>query len=283
MQGWQYWSRRLALAALRRMSRDITIRHHHTGDPLRLNLYMHKGYWYHGRRREAETLALCRALIHPGDTVFDVGGHIGYLSLYFARLAGPDGRVHVFEPGKNNLPYLERNIAGHTTITLVPKAAGAVPGRATIYLENLAGQNNSLVPEFEGLARNAALADAGADRVVAREVSVTSLDLYSRQADSVPDFVKIDVEGFELEVLQGMAALFRQRPLIMVEVQRNQVEVFEVLDAAGYRMFNDRRRQLQLKQAGRLRGTNVFALHGEAHADQICKHFTPPPLPSSAP
>jgi FkbM family methyltransferase len=283
VHGWPHWPRRLALLALRRVARDITIRHHHTGDPVRLNLFTHKGYWYHGRRREAATLALCRSLIRPGETVFDVGGHIGYLSLFFARLVGRDGEVHAFEPGENNLPYIERNVAAHAAIRLVRKAAGAADGVAPIYLESLAGQNNSLLPAFEGLARNAALAFAGAARVVAREVPVIRLDSYAAEADANPDFVKIDVEGFELEVLQGMERLLRRQPILLVEVQRNQAQVFELLENAGYRMFNDRCRQLLPKHAVRLSGANVFALHRETHAELIRSLFTLPPLPSSAP
>ena len=283
MQGWTHGPRRLALGILKRVSRDITIRHHHTGDPLRLNLYTHKGYWYHGRRREAASLDLCRQLIRPGDTVYDVGGHIGYLSLYFAKLAGPTGRVHVFEPGENNLPYIERNIGGNSAITLVRKAVGAAEGSATIYLENLAGQNNSLVPEFEGLRRNAAIADPGAVTVVSRAVPVTSLDVHATQSGTRPAFVKIDVEGYELEVLQGMERLLGHRPLILVEVQRNQLAVYELLSAAGYLMFDEQRRRLTLKRATKLGGTNIFALHGEAHADVIARLFTPPPKPPSAP
>jgi FkbM family methyltransferase len=281
--GWKQLPRRLALAGLKRISRDITIRHHHTGDPIRLNLYTHKGYWYHGRRREAASLALCRRLVQQGDTVFDVGGHIGYLSLFFAELAGPMGSVHVFEPGENNLPYIEQNIAGRSNITLVRKAVGAASGSATIYLESLAGQNNSLVPGFEGLARNAALANAGAGHVVARTVAVTSLDDYIAQTGVRPDFVKIDVEGFELEVLQGMAGLLARRPKILVEVQRNQLAVHELLTAAGYKLYDERRRRLTAKRAPTLRGANIFALHRRVHAGLIAELFTPARAPASAP
>lgn len=283
MQDWRHWLRRLALAGLKRLARDITIRHHHTGDPLRLNLYTHKGYWYHGKRREAATLSLCREIIQPGWTVYDVGGHIGYLALCFANLVGSAGRVHVFEPGENNLPYLETNIAGRDGMTLVRSAVGAIPGRATLYIEKLAGQNNSLVPDFEVLARNAALADSGAGEVTPREVEVTTLDSYVSRTGAVPDFVKIDVEGFELEVLKGMAAILRSAPVVLVEIQRNQHSVFELLEAAGYRLFNDRRRRLLPRHAQRLQGANVFALHDKSHADLIRRLFTPARAPSSAP
>ncbi|MEZ5923405.1 MAG: FkbM family methyltransferase [Hyphomicrobiaceae bacterium] len=284
MQSWRHWPRRLGLAALKLVSRDIKIRHHHTGDPLRLNLYTHKGYWYHGRHREATTMALCRQLIAPENTVYDIGGHIGYLTLFFAQLVGPAGRVHVFEPGENNLPYIERNIAGHANVTLVRKGAAAESGKATIYLESLAGQNNSLVPEFEGLSRNAAMADPRAVRVVAREIDVTTIDDYVAKTGAPPDFVKIDVEGFELEVLRGMARVLRRhRPIVMVEVQRNQAEVLALLKKAGYRAYSERGRRLQQKHAARLNGANVFALHAKAHAVQIDRCFTRPRAPSSAP
>lgn len=283
MHGWRHWPRRLALIGLKRVARDITIRHHHTGEPVRLNIYTHKGYWYHGKRREAATLALCGEIFRPGWTVYDVGGHIGYLSLYFARLAGPHGHVHVFEPGENNLPYLERNIAGHSNITLVRAAAGAAPGRATLYVESLAGQNNSLVEDFEVLARNAGLANPGAGKVTPRDVEVTTLDSYAGRTGAIPDIVKIDVEGFELEVLLGMTELIGRRPVVLVEVQRNQEHVVALLERAGYQLFNDRRKRLRAKNAHRLNGANVFALHAEAHAGQIASLFTPARGPASAP
>jgi len=74
----------------------------------RLNSFRHKGYWYHGKSRELRTMQLFAKLIRPNDTVAEVGGHIGFISMFFAKLVGDNGRVVVFEPGSNNLPYLRQ-------------------------------------------------------------------------------------------------------------------------------------------------------------------------------
>jgi FkbM family methyltransferase len=48
-------------------------------------------------------------LIPEGPTVIELGGHIGYVTQFFSKLVGGTGRVIVFEPGTNNLPYIRRN------------------------------------------------------------------------------------------------------------------------------------------------------------------------------
>ncbi len=245
---------------------DVTIRHHYTGDALRLHSFRHRGYWWHGRDREADTMEAFRGLIRPGFTVFDVGTHIGYISLYFAYLVGRAGRVHSFEPGENNLPYTRRNLAGHANITVVEKALGAEPGRATLYLEDLSGQNNSLVQSYKGLA----LSSGSAVRAHVREVSVevSTLDTYVASTGAVPDFVKIDVEGFELGVLQGADDVLRnRRPMWMVETAGESADaVLALFRSHGYTAYRPdgtvvtRRDELVV---------NTCFLHPERHADAI--------------
>jgi predicted methyltransferase len=73
--------------------------------------FKHYTYWYDGERREQTTMELFAKLINPGDVVVEVGGHIGYIAVYFSHLVGKQGRVVVFEPGPNNftLPTPEHN------------------------------------------------------------------------------------------------------------------------------------------------------------------------------
>jgi FkbM family methyltransferase len=63
-------------------------------------------------------MALFARLVRPQDTVIDVGGHIGYLSQYFAQLVGRRGQVIVFEPGPNNLPYTRANLRAKPNVRL---------------------------------------------------------------------------------------------------------------------------------------------------------------------
>ena len=195
--------RRIFLPLLRRFNLgDITIRHHYTGDPVRLHSFRHKGYWYHGRRREQETMLLFRRLLRPGDSVIEVGGHIGYLSLYFKWLV-QSGNVFVFEPGVNNLPYIRRNVLPRG-IQLVEKAVGDRNGPETFFLESLTGQNNSFVPNFKELQYNVKNAHAGGPAVTEVTVEMVRLDDFINTHSIKPELVKIDVEGFELTVLKGM-------------------------------------------------------------------------------
>src|SRR5690349_9209822 len=89
---------------------DISIKHHYTGRKMVLDAFKHKGYWYHGKQRELHTISAIKNLLKPGDCVIKVGGHIGYMTVLFSNLVSNKGKIVVFEPGKNNLSYLRRNI-----------------------------------------------------------------------------------------------------------------------------------------------------------------------------
>jgi FkbM family methyltransferase len=273
--------RRVALSALRRFQRDITIRHHWVpGARVFLNSYLHKGYWFHGKRRERETMELFRELIAPGDTVAEVGGHIGYIAAYFSALAGPGGALYVFEPGSNNLPYIRRNLApgsipGGAPATIIEAAAGPEEATVTLYEDSLTGQNNSVVKDFAGLIANAKNA-LGEAKVDAHEVPMTTLDARFRAKRL--DFVKIDVEGFELGVLRGMTEITAvQKPAIMMEVQTDHQAIFDRLRQAGYVLFYPSRKKIGSADelGGRL--SNIFAMHEATHAAKIAASFPQKP------
>ena len=71
-------------------------------------------------------MRLFQTLIRHGDTVIDVGGgHIGYICCFFSNLVGDTGKVYVFEPGNNNLPYIEKNLISLKNTVLTKKAVSA--------------------------------------------------------------------------------------------------------------------------------------------------------------
>jgi FkbM family methyltransferase len=260
MAGGKRTARRLAIAALAYTNLgDSTIRHHYTNDRLRLHLFKHKGYWYHGRRREKHAMAIFKTAIEPGHHVIEVGGHIGYISMYFAHLVGPSGSVHVFEPGLNNLPYIRNNLEDIAHARLIEKAAGAEPGVLVMYLEDLTGQNNSMVPDFEGLKANQAYAIPA--NVTEQSVEVTTIDNHVVQSGVKPNFVKIDVEGYEPEVLAGARqTLELHRPKIMVEVQTQHTFIGDLLAEFDYKLYSESAEEIQAIPPGTV---NVFAVPQE--------------------
>lgn len=257
------WLRRLVLALLRRFGDfDVRIRHHHTGDRFCLNAYRHKGFWYHGRKREGQALSRCRVLLKPTDTVIEVGGHIGYLTILFARCANR-GRVYVFEPGQNNLPYLRRNTEGLSNVVVVPNAAADVNGPVRFSLDPLTGQNNSLLTDYYVFEENKSFAYRSDVTCDSDTVEAVRLDDFVNAHNLRPRFVKIDAEGAEWTVLRGMTRILRDhQPKLMIEVTLHHAEVERLLRDNAY-TFSDEEGN-PLKSLASYRG-NFFAMAANAN------------------
>jgi FkbM family methyltransferase len=252
--------RRLALNALKWTQRDIYITHHWVVDKkIKLNSFRHKGYWYYGKSRENNTMTLFAKLISAGDSVIEVGGHIGYISTYFSHLVGPSGHVIVFEPGQNNLDYTRANTRECKNVKLIEKGVGSESGEKSFYEDSLTGQNNSFVKDFDGLKENQKHAIAVA-AVEERKVDIITLDSFLN--DVKPDFIKIDVEGFELAVLQGALKTLELKPIVMVEVQADRENIFELMSSFGYVFFDESGHKcLHFADLN----ANIFCLHPIKH------------------
>jgi FkbM family methyltransferase len=129
------------------------------------------------------------AAIRPGDNVWDVGANVGLYAELFANVVGPDGKVVAFEPSPKAFASLR---------TLAAK-------KPNIFLQNVALSDTEGVFDFfvneQGLSTTDALLPAS-DRSEAIKVAVKRGDTFISLAS--PSIIKIDVEGFELEVLNGM-------------------------------------------------------------------------------
>lgn len=251
--------RRLIMPVLQRINvGDITIRHHWTGERLTLDFFKHKGYWYHGKRREMDSMARFAQLVAKGDFVLEIGGHIGYMSMYLAQLAGADGRLIVFEPAPNNLPYLIKNSAANPRIRIEKTAVTDYTGSAQMHIENLTGQNNSLLDHYSVREKNEQWAYVGVeDQTVT--VPCTTLDEFlQREGLPTPGFIKIDVEGVEHSVLRGMPRTLQNPEIaLMVEVTEKPAEVFSLLESAGFQLFRPDR--TRISHATDAKG-NVFCI-----------------------
>lgn len=148
--------------------------------------------------------ALMRS-IRNGDMIWDVGANLGLYTRRFAAAAGPQGRVVAFEPSPGNLRVLRELLALDGAVTVMPVALSDRPGMATLYLNgDDQGVTDSLVPRTP---------DA-----IAHEVPVRCGDDFLELG--VPNVIKIDVEGFELEVLRGMPSVLASCDLrsVLIEV-----------------------------------------------------------------
>ena len=159
-----------------------------------------------GRMGRAECTAL-RRYVRPGMTVLDVGGNLGLYTLLLSRLVGPTGRVITFEPDPDLFALLQRNceLNGCTNVEAHNLGLGGRRDRLVLRRMIFNSGDNTLGSGGNGLFR--------------REVTVGIVPLDEFLPDLRPDFVKIDVQGWELEVLHGMRCTLAACPAIALYLE----------------------------------------------------------------
>ncbi|MSP13030.1 MAG: FkbM family methyltransferase [Chloroflexi bacterium] len=184
------------------------------------------GWWWIWRYRfemlvgwyEYPTALWIRRLLQPGMVAVDVGAHIGYFTCLFSRLVSPSGKVFAFEPSPDNFLLLRHNLSHRraSNTTFVQAAVADKPGRALLYVSP-GHSNHSLVPGYTGSE-------------AAVPVETVSLDQYlSAVGEDRLDLIKIDAEGAEPQILEGMKRILSANPQLAMIIEINP----NALSAAG--------------------------------------------------
>lgn len=153
-----------------------------------------------------------QAALRPGDTFVDIGANLGLVTLLASRLVGPAGAVLACEPNPALVGRLDGHVRGNRlqNVRIVETALGNTPGRARLH-------------EYAGHSGWGSLSDRGPEGAAETrtfEVAVATGDelLESAHADR-PLVLKIDVEGHEVPVLQGLHRTLGTRwPIVFLEV-----------------------------------------------------------------
>lgn len=157
---------------------------------------------------EVGTTSLCKWLIKPGMTTVDVGANIGYYTLLFSKLVGPNGKVYAFEPHPEIFQILKHNIKKRRNVVAFQKAVANVNGEIEFFLSKRTRSHGFFVPnEFR----------TGSCKVEA----VCLEDFCFNEGIAECDFIKIDVEGAEPLAIEGMTNLISLSRRIFVVLEFN--------------------------------------------------------------
>lgn len=189
------------------------------------DMYIGKSLELYGEFSEGE-VDLFRQVVRAGDTVLEIGANLGAHTLVLAQLAGKAGQVHAFEPQRLLFQTMAGNMAVNsvTNVYAYQKAVGEVPGHIKVPVLNYEQEVN-----WGGLELGKW--EQGEE---VEQITVDSLPL------DACHFIKIDVEGMELDVLKGAKeTISRFQPLLYVENDRADKahELIRYLDGLGYDLY----------------------------------------------
>ncbi len=183
---------------------------------------------------DRQLFAFVREFVKPGAVVWDVGANVGLLSVAAAAIAGKSGAVYAFEPDTWLVSLLRRTAklqpSTSAAIDVLPVAVASAVALRTFDIARRSRQTSHL----EGYGTS----QSGGTRERQTVMAIT-LD-WALNHNRLPDVLKIDVEGAELEVLQGAVNLFeRARPVVLCEVGATVVqEVTDFFHSRNYVLYS---------------------------------------------
>ncbi|OGM02188.1 hypothetical protein A3K72_04305, partial [Candidatus Woesearchaeota archaeon RBG_13_36_6] len=209
-------------------------------------------YLFLQRPFEPEVKSFIESTLKPGMTFFDIGAHIGYFTLTAVNIVKQDGSIVSFEPMPNLYKILESNCKPFPNITLEQLAIND-------------GSSSQITLNYYG-ARLAGSTTAHTIRMLESQrqtlpepqqhlASATSIDSYVAQTGYIPDLIKLDIEGGEMDALRGAQdTIERYSPCIIMEVGdigRNRDNCtsacLEFLKALGYKSYEFDRKDRRIK------------------------------------
>lgn len=157
--------------------------------------------------REPVSTKIMQELVRQSETFFDIGANIGYYALMESRLVGDNGKVYCIEPSPSNYDRLISNIKlnGYTNTECFMLGIGDKIGKADMYISPHSNLN-SLVPQ-------------GNKPTLGKiKINLTTFDKFVKDKKK-PDWVRIDVEGYEYYIIKGMQETLKSKQLMKIFIE----------------------------------------------------------------
>ena len=180
-------------------------------------------------RYEAVEIALMRRFLRAGDVIVDVGANVGYLTRFFAQAVGPLGKVYAFEPNPLIFPLLRRNVAKFRQVVVFDVGLSTNEAEMPLFVPGSNHAVASFVREYPAthvFDGHGGQLHAVAAKLVRGDEFMAKIDIDNSgppQADRERriDILKVDVEGWELNVLAGLEETIMSSKKIIIFCEYN--------------------------------------------------------------
>ncbi len=169
----------------------------------------HQYLYFYGTHDERYVVTKLLKIIKPGDICWDIGANIGFYTCLLASQVANTGAVVAFEPAALTCDYLHENVSLNqfSNVTVVNKGLGNKAEQRYLHYSDA------------GLTEGTASLKYAEGRTASESVTLDTIDNLIAELP-IPDFIKIDVEGYQLEVLRGGEHCLKTRaPLLMAELK----------------------------------------------------------------
>ena len=175
-----------------------------------------------------------KRVIAKGDTVLDVGGHVGNVAWFMTRCTGPEGKVFSFEPHPELFKSLRAKAEKYPNLEAVNCAVSNSSTPVTLYFGVTEASNQAST-----IRADLVTTDLLGEEIHSVQVPATTLDQFCAGRKLKPSVIKIDVEGAELFVLQGAGAVLDTKPVLLFEMGATQVlpDHVAALRLRGYQLY----------------------------------------------
>lgn len=175
-------------------------------------LVLEKGIW------EASETAVFLDSVAPGDVVVDIGANVGYYTLLASRRVGPEGRVYAFEPDPVSFGFLERNVRlnGFENVVLEQKAVSNENGKTMLFFDDAIREDSRIYKPTTGVLAKVLGRSLARKQV---EVEMVRLDDYFEGVEERVDFIKMDTQGAEGVIIEGLLGLAGRSPGLSMIVE----------------------------------------------------------------
>lgn len=177
---------------------------------------------------------ILKQVARPGDTILDVGGHVGNVAWFMTSCVGPDGRVFSFEPHPEKFKALRLRAERYRNLTAINSAISNSSAPVTLYFGTTEQSDQAST-----ICADLATSDRFGQEMRSVEVPAITLDQFCGERGLSPSVIKIDVEGAEPFVLEGADNVLKAQPIVIFEmgVSQKLPEHLAALRARGYELY----------------------------------------------